>query len=52
VFCKWVGDKIASTTKYAEAFSVAEFGRQVTDEELAKLLPNLGYSYNVVEKTE
>lgn len=42
VLRKWVGDKVASTTKYAEAFSVAEFGRQVNEEELAQLLPNLG----------
>ena len=52
VLSKWVGDKVASTTKYAEAFSVAEFGRQVTDEELAKLLPNLGDRYNLMRKTE
>jgi len=28
--------------KYAEAFEIAEFGRQVSEEELMKLMPMLG----------
>lgn len=52
VLKKWVGNKVASTTKYAEAFSVAEFGRQVDDEELAQLLPNLGYRFNLMGGTD
>lgn len=48
---KWVGDKVASTTKYAEAFGIAEFGRQPTDKELAELLPNLGNGINIQVNT-
>lgn len=39
---KWIGTSNAATTKYAEAFSIAEFGRQPTDKEITQLLPLLG----------
>ena len=36
---KWYGEEKASKVKYAEAFEIAEFGRQITDEEVLKLFP-------------
>lgn len=38
---KWCGREAAAQVKYAEAFEIAEFGRQVNEEELVKLLPML-----------
>lgn len=36
---KWYGEKKASGVKYAEAFEIAEFGRQISDAEVLKLFP-------------
>lgn len=44
---KWYGKERASGIQYAEAFEVAEFGRQVGEEELFTLLPMLERSYVV-----
>jgi len=44
---KWSGRKSASEVMYAEAFEIAEFGRQVTEGELMKLVPMLGPLYVV-----
>lgn len=44
---KWNGREAASQIKYAEAFEIAEFGRQVTEDELVKLVPMLARSYVV-----
>jgi len=38
---KWYGPEAASKIKYAEAFEIAEFGRQVTDAEMNALFPML-----------
>lgn len=38
---KWYGKDRASEVTYVEAFEVAEFGRQVTNEEMLQLLPML-----------
>lgn len=43
---KWYG-KATTNIKYAEAFEVAEFGRQVSDEEMFTILPMLRKSYVV-----
>jgi LmbE family N-acetylglucosaminyl deacetylase len=48
---KWFGNNEAMQTKYAEAFSVAEFGRQVTDDELKSLLPVEGKIYELPATT-
>ena len=39
---KWFGEARAEAITYVEAFEVAEFGRQVTDQELRELFPMLG----------
>jgi LmbE family N-acetylglucosaminyl deacetylase len=39
---KWYGEEAAKTIKYTEAFEVAEYGYQPTDEELKKFFPMLG----------
>ncbi|SEO54285.1 N-acetylglucosaminyl deacetylase, LmbE family [Mucilaginibacter gossypiicola] len=44
---KWCGKEAASEVKYAEAFEIAEFGRQVSEEELMKLMPMLGHAHVV-----
>ena len=44
---KWYGKEGASKIKYAEGFEVAEFGRQVQEEEIFTLLPMLERSYVV-----
>lgn len=41
---KWYGKKEATKIKYAEAFEIAEFGRQVQEDELLKLVPMLPQS--------
>ena len=38
---KWYGTEAASKIKYAEAFEIAEFGRQVSDAEMNTLFPML-----------
>lgn len=42
VLAKWYGQEKASQVKYAEAFEIAEYGFQPTDEELKVLFPVLG----------
>jgi LmbE family N-acetylglucosaminyl deacetylase len=42
---KWYGREAASKIKYAEAFEIAEFGRQITDDEVFTLLPMLERSH-------
>jgi hypothetical protein len=44
---KWYGKGAAQNIRYAEAFEVAEFGRQVTDAEMFTILPMLQKSYVV-----
>jgi len=44
---KWYGKEGASKIQYAEAFEVAEFGRQIREEEIFTLLPMLERSYVV-----
>lgn len=44
---KWYGNAEASKIQYAEAFEIAEFGRQIEEEELFTLLPMLERSYVV-----
>jgi len=44
---KWYGRQAASKIQYAEGFEVAEFGRQVREEEVFALLPMLQRSYVV-----
>jgi len=39
---KWFGPARAGAVKYAEAFEIAEFGRQITDREVLRLFPMLG----------
>ncbi|MBS1598777.1 MAG: PIG-L family deacetylase [Bacteroidetes bacterium] len=39
---KWYGKEQAAKIKYAEAFEIAEFGRQVEDIEMKTLFPMLG----------
>jgi len=41
---KWFGKDRAQAVKYVEAFEFAEFGRQVTDQELREMFPMLGDS--------
>lgn len=36
---KWYGEESAKSAKYVEAFEIAEFGKQVNDEELRSLIP-------------
>ncbi|MFC2123585.1 PIG-L deacetylase family protein [Bacteroidota bacterium] len=36
---KWYGNEKASKVKYVEAFEIAEFGRQVSDEEILEFFP-------------
>jgi LmbE family N-acetylglucosaminyl deacetylase len=38
---KWYGRQTASTVKYAEAFEIAEYGRQVREDEVRQLMPML-----------
>ena len=38
---KWFGPARAGAVKYVEAFEIAEFGRQVTNEEILRLFPML-----------
>ncbi|MGC3947442.1 MAG: PIG-L family deacetylase [Chryseolinea sp.] len=44
---KWYGKDDASKIRYAEGFEVAEFGRQIREEEIFELLPMLPRSYAV-----
>ncbi len=44
---KWYGKEGASKIQYAEAFEVAEFGRQIKEEEIFSLLPMLERPYIV-----
>jgi hypothetical protein len=44
---KWYGKEEAAEIKYAEGFEIAEFGRQVKEEELLTLLPMLEQSHVV-----
>ncbi|QEM10706.1 PIG-L deacetylase family protein [Mucilaginibacter rubeus] len=44
---KWSGKKAVPEVKYAEGFEIAEFGRQVTEVELVKLVPMLNASLAV-----
>ena len=41
---KWFGPARAGEVKYVEAFEIAEFGRQVTDQEILQLFPMLNTS--------
>lgn len=41
---KWYGKEAAAKIKYAEAFEIAEFGRQLTEEEMKITFPMLGKS--------
>ena len=38
---KWFGRERAERVTYAEAFEIAEYGRQITDQEAVQLLPML-----------
>jgi LmbE family N-acetylglucosaminyl deacetylase len=49
---KWYGKGGAENSKYAEAFEVAEFGRQVSDAEMLTILPMLQKSYVVPGATD
>lgn len=42
---KWYGKVAASKIRYSEAFEIAEFGRQITDDEVLTLLPMIPRSY-------
>jgi LmbE family N-acetylglucosaminyl deacetylase len=44
---KWYGAKAAATVKYAESFEIAEFGRQVNEEELKRLVPMIDNPHTV-----
>jgi len=48
---KWYGTEAASKIKYAEAFETAEFGRQITQEEVFTYLPMLQRSY-IIDSTK
>jgi hypothetical protein len=39
---KWYGPEKARNAVHAEAFEIAEYGRQPTDEEIRELFPMLG----------
>ena len=39
---KWYGREAATNIKYAEAFEIAEYGRQVGETEMKSLFPMLG----------
>ena len=40
---KWYGSEVASRTQFVEAFEIAEYGKQPSDQDLRKLFPMLGY---------
>jgi hypothetical protein len=39
---KWYGKAVARRVKYVEAFEIAEFGRQIRDDEVRRLMPMIG----------
>ena len=41
---KWFGPSHSTTVKYVEAFEIAEFGRQITDQEALQMFPMLNRS--------
>lgn len=44
---KWFGQARAEAVKYVEAFEIAEFGRQATDQEVVQLLEAIGVSTSI-----
>ena len=49
---KWYGKEIAKEVSYVEEFEIAEYGRQMTDEDVFELFPMLGRVYKVSGKSE
>jgi len=49
---KWYGKDIAKEVTYVEEFEIAEYGRQITDEDVFKLFPMIGKAYTVSGKSD
>ncbi len=49
---KWYGKELAKEVRYVEEFEIAEYGRQITDEDVFELFPMLGKVYMVSGKSD
>jgi LmbE family N-acetylglucosaminyl deacetylase len=49
---KWYGKDLAKLVTYVEEFEVAEYGRQITDDNVFELFPMIWKVYKVSSKTE
>ncbi len=49
---KWYGKDVAKEVSYVEEFEIAEYGRQMTEEDVFKLFPMMGKVYKVSGKSD
>jgi LmbE family N-acetylglucosaminyl deacetylase len=49
---KWYGKNAAKEVSYVEEFEIAEYGRQMTDEDVFELFPMMGRVYKVSGKSD
>ena len=49
---KWYGKEFASEVSYVEEFEIAEYGRQITDEDVFALFPMLGKVFKVSARAD
>ncbi len=49
---KWYGKESAQHVTFVEEFEIAEFGRQISDQEVFELFPMIGRSFTVSGKAE
>jgi LmbE family N-acetylglucosaminyl deacetylase len=49
---KWYGKEIAKEVNFVEEFEIAEYGRQMTDEDVFELFPMMGKVYKVSGKSD
>ena len=49
---KWYGKEMAQNVTFVEEFEIAEFGRQINDQEVFELFPMIGRSFTVSGKAK
>ena len=49
---KWYGKEMAKEVSYVEEFEVAEYGTQMTEEDVLRLFPMIGKAYTLSAKND
>ena len=49
---KWYGTKLAKEVTYVEEFEIAEYGQQITDEDVFELFPMIAKVFKVSAKSD